>query len=205
VRTLGSLDVSWGGESSWRTLSTTPAAVPITGFTIGNFDGDRLHGDDVFMTNGSVWFLAPSGQGWTTVNTSSFPMSGLRFGDFDGDGRTDVLGVNGRVWSITSAARGTWAPLGGISTPTLDGFFVADLDGDGIADVAKDDGGNVSYAKSGRNAFVAVRSTGGAKIVAHGRFEGGVRDDLVWWSDAVLDIGRGLSAPGTTWSRQDMR
>jgi hypothetical protein len=205
VHTLGSLDVSWGGESSWRTLSTTPAALPITSFTIGNFDGDRLHGDDVFMTNESVWFVAPSGHGWAPVNTSSFPMSHLRFGDFDGDGRTDVLGVNGGKWSIASAALGDWVTLGGISTSSLDGLFVADLDGDGIADVVKDDGGDVSYAKSGRNAFVAIRSTDGQKIIAHGRFQGGLREGLLWWSDEVIDIGPGLTAPATRWSRQDMR
>jgi len=113
--------------------------------------------------------------------------------------------VNGGAWSISSAALGPWTPLGGISTSTLDGLFVADLDGDGIADVVKDDGGDVSYAKSGHDAFVAIRSTDGAKIIAHGRFQGGIRENLLWWSDEVIDIGPGLSAPATSWSRQDMR
>ena len=87
--------VSWGGVSGWQQLTTTPAALPITSYAIGNFDGDRLHGDDIFATDGATWWVAKNGHNFAPVNTSSFPASSLRFGDFDGDGKTDVFAITG--------------------------------------------------------------------------------------------------------------
>jgi hypothetical protein len=71
----------------------------------------------------------------------------LRFGDFDGNGTTDVFGVvNGPLsaphWMVGFAPKGVrgflgeWQPLPVSGTKTVDGLVVADCDGDGRADVA---------------------------------------------------------------------
>ena len=94
------IEVSWGGISSWQTLTTTPGALPITSYAIGNFDGDRLHGDDIFATNGATWFVAKNGRNFVATQTSSVPATQMRFGDFDGDGKTDVFAIVGGRWSV---------------------------------------------------------------------------------------------------------
>ena len=42
--------------------------------------------------------------------SSGFPMSALRFGDFDGDGVTDVLAKENGRWAISSGAALPWEP-----------------------------------------------------------------------------------------------
>jgi hypothetical protein len=209
VHTLGTLDVSWGGVSNWMALTSTPAAVPIDHFAIGNFDGDTIHGNDVFMSTGAAWFIAPSGHNFAPAQTSSAAVSDLRFGDFDGDGKTDVFAIVGTTWSISSDAHGAWMPLPGApstgGSPT--GLVVGDFDGDGITDMgfyySEDGNWEFEYSKSARNVFQYLRSTASPAMWA-GRFEGTVRSDAIWWDSYELDIGTGTD-PGRKLSRQFMR
>ena len=57
-------------------------------------------------------------------------MSKLRFGDFTGDGVTDVLAIVGRRWKISESARSQWRNL----TPALGdedaSLFIANMDQD---------------------------------------------------------------------------
>jgi hypothetical protein len=62
-------------------------------------------------------------------------MSDLRFGDFTGDGVTDVLGVNGGRWAISESARGSWLQLNPHLGDDITSLFIADLDNNNIADV----------------------------------------------------------------------
>ncbi len=210
VRKSGTLDVSWGGVSSWRFLSNLPAPVPITDIAAGNFDGDTFHGQDLFLTTGSAWFVASSGRNWLPAQTSRFPMSALRFGDFDHDGKTDVFSMNGGKYSISSAAQGSWTALGGPSTTNLDWVIVGDFDGDGTADVG------VTlltqpfpqfYVSSGGRAGFQLARTLTSLVVVAGRFEGGRRTDVLFLSPDRLQYlaGAGVGTPLQLWSRQDMR
>ena len=63
------------------------------------------------------WFATPLSQPQqqTMVESSGFPLDNLRFGDFTGDGVTDVLANEGGHWAISDAARGGWTLL----NPTL--------------------------------------------------------------------------------------
>ena len=80
--------------------------------------------------------------GWTLVQNSSFPFSALRFGDFTGDGVTDVLANEAGRWAISNAARGSWQKL----NPTLNdpvqnsNIFIANMDAtDNVDDVLRFD------------------------------------------------------------------
>jgi len=219
VHTPGTLDVSWGGVSPWQPLTSTPAAVPIGNFAVGNFDNDPLDGDDLFMTDGASWYIGSSGRNFTYVGGSSIPPSDLRFGDFDGDGVTDVFAINGGQWSFSSAARSPWAALGGPSTDDLNGVVVADFDGDGIADVGREapsfETPNVfefdvsSHGTAPFQEFQFLQTP----IVLTGRFDltvpagDNVKPNLLlWWGYDGLHfvVARGAS-DGQTWSRQEMR
>ena len=71
--------------------------------------------------------------------TETDGISTLRFGDFDGDGRTDVFTQHGRDWLVSWGGISPWQRING-SQPALSDFAVGDFDGDHRADVFYADG-----------------------------------------------------------------
>ena len=200
--------VSWGGVSGWQQLTTTPAALPIASYAIGNFDGDRLHGDDIFVTDGATWWVAKNGHNFSPINTSSFPASSLRFGDFDGDGKTDVFAISGGRWSISSAAATTWQAIPGApTTSNVSGLIVGDFDGDGRADIGRYSydfpaaSWKFDYSPKASSAFTGGRLTTSAAAWA-GRFALG--PGVIWWDGDEFDFAIGTS-PTQRLSRQHMK
>jgi hypothetical protein len=68
------------------------------------------------LPDGQWQVTSLSARDWQNVETSQLPMNKLRFGDFTGDGVTDVLAVVDGQWSISESAREPWRPL----NPNLD-------------------------------------------------------------------------------------
>lgn len=110
------------GKKEWIYLNERPEQ--LSGVGLGDFDGDGYCG--VFAVHGSSWDISKGG---TTLFTSLrsratpthpvqpscasvFRLSALRFGDFDGNGVTDVVSISGGIWSISWDATTTWRPLG---------------------------------------------------------------------------------------------
>jgi hypothetical protein len=87
--------------------------------------------------------VSPGSQDWRAGATSSFPLNQLRFGDFTGDGITDVLARQGGRWSISKSASEGWERLNPKLDSSLDGALVADVNGNGTDDVVRVKG-NVS-------------------------------------------------------------
>jgi hypothetical protein len=200
--------VSWGGVSGWQQLTTTPAALPITSYAIGNFDGDRLHGDDIFVTDGATWWVAKNGHNFSPINTSSFPASSLRFGDFDGDGKTDVFAITGGRWSFSSAAATAWQPIPGApTTSNVNGLIVGDFDGDGRTNIGRYSydvpavSWKFDYSPNARAAFTGGRLTTSAAAWA-GHFTLG--PGVIWWDGDEFDFAIGTS-PTARLSRQHMK
>jgi hypothetical protein len=219
----GQLVISWGGISNWEILNANPCPSPIrscgiSDMSVGRFF-DRPRGDkseDLFLADGTNWYLSPRGSSpFTFANTSSFRRKDLLFGDFNGDGKTDVFGVvsNGsfNTWSYSKSATGSWQDgyLRKALTNTVSGLIVADFNGDGIADVWTDCGADtpgcwrISY-RGFEDWRTFTFGSSGPYVAGVGRFLGHVESDLLSWHnpDFWISVG-GIYAPAP-YSTQDM-
>jgi hypothetical protein len=162
VSQTGNMKLSWhlnggvgiGAARTWTTFNITAGAENVTGFVAADMDKDG-RADIVCSTSytaGSVvWYKAGGGGSvpvtWTrfTISPNGGGIGMPAVGDFDGDGRLDVVSGNYNtstvVWhrnSAAASAAGTisWSsyqvsvtPLGPTSS------HAADVDGDGRVDV----------------------------------------------------------------------
>jgi hypothetical protein len=120
---------------------------PLSQVVFGRFDPrqrDRRPGATRRTThafrraNDGQWFVTPlSAPDWRPVQSSSFPLDRLRFGDFTGDGVTDVLAVENGRWAISESARSPWKPLNPALSDDVRSLYFADLDHDNIDDILK--------------------------------------------------------------------
>ncbi|MCA6117323.1 VCBS repeat-containing protein [Bradyrhizobium sp. WSM 1738] len=112
----------------------------------------------------------------------------LATGDFDGDGRTDVLVATGTAWFFSPGGQGAWEFLHASDKLTRELGF-ADIDNDGFTDVLYRDGaGNLGFVKSGRVPLQPLTTT--PEPLANLRFGDFDGDDLTdifytrngrWW------------------------
>jgi hypothetical protein len=114
-----------GGIGEWQPLGPGTFGVPLSEVQFGRFDPNvRDHRPGATRRTTHAFRRAPDGQwfvtplshvDWKLVGSSSFPMNQLRFGDFTGDGVTDVLAVEEGHWAISESAASPWRRL----NPTL--------------------------------------------------------------------------------------
>jgi hypothetical protein len=107
-----------------------------TGIVDGLIDFNGNGKTDLFAKVGDAWMVLFDGRGtWQEINTSSTPKSELRFGDIDGDGKTDVLrvGPNNKV-QVSFGGTGEWTGItdAGEQNPVIK---VGDFNGDGKTDI----------------------------------------------------------------------
>jgi hypothetical protein len=145
--------ISSGGTGEWRSIGQFGA--PLSEVAFGQFDSSGPN-PTISGTSGVPsrtthafwrtqncdtscdWLVTPlSDPDWQLVGSSSFPMSDLRFGDFTGDGVTDVLAVEGGRWAISESARGAWQELNPDLDDDVDSLYIADLDNNNIDDLIK--------------------------------------------------------------------
>lgn len=128
------------------TLTPKPAGV-----TIGRRNhlsaGDIAAVKWLYLRN---WIVADGGQGaWRRFGDSPFKTSELALGDFDGDGRTDVLRATGSEWLVSYGGSGEWTHLN-TSSYTLGSLRLGDFNGDARTDIYRPSGSGwrVSYSGS---------------------------------------------------------
>jgi len=146
----GNWMISSGAKADWTAFGNYLAPLNVVAF--GRFDpkspdfnrGIRPPTHAFWRGDPGNWFVTPLSQpgGWTLTQTSGFPFSDLRFGDFTGDGVTDVLANEGGHWAISESARGGWRNL----NPTLNdavknsNIFIGNMEStDNIDDVLRFD------------------------------------------------------------------
>lgn len=161
--------VSYGGISSWTLVHTDPDGLPLsdlyfsrsyndpTDFSRGYLDFDHSGRSDVFsavpMGDGNYqWRYVAPGPGitsttwsdWINLAHDSTPPDQLRFGDFNGDGYTDVFSTvpidqfGDLQWRVSLSGTLSYdanpAVMAFDSTP-LDQLRFGDFNGDGKTDV----------------------------------------------------------------------
>ena len=137
----GSWYISRGGVSAFEPLAKDSFGHalnfihPLSEVRFGNFN-PAIHDHTGRFITGAFWrdstggwFVTPLNKvDWQHIGGSGFPLSDLKFGDFDGDGITDVLAVVAGRWAISSAGRGTWKQWNQSLGDAVHDLYVANMD-----------------------------------------------------------------------------
>jgi hypothetical protein len=139
--------ISSGGTGQWYRLGQEYA--PLSQVAFGRFDLNQPdYRPGVTRRTTHAFWRTPTGrwtittltgpdQGWQEIGGSGFPMSALRFGDFDGDGVTDVLAVASGRWAISSGAAGVWHQINETLGDDVRQLYIADIDNNNKDDLIR--------------------------------------------------------------------
>ncbi len=108
----------------------------------------------------SQWQVSYSGSGmWNTLNLSGYAMDQLAFGDFDGNGKTDVFRTDGTKWWVSDNGSGGWKHVMTSGYP-MSRLKFADFDGDGTCDVFLIADGKFLVSWGARTAYEQINASG---------------------------------------------
>jgi hypothetical protein len=172
-------------------------------FVVGDFVDDARA--DIFYADGKAWYVSSGGVGpFKLFDTSSFRVADLRFGDFNGDGKTDVFGVANGNWSVTYSGTINWSKLRPRLTDSVTGLLLADFNGNRRADIATAFVKSVSY--DGRGDWIDFPARPGL-FAAVGRFDTNLGADILfyWTNYHYIGIQSSGTGPAMRHSSQDMR
>ena len=164
------------------------------------------------MDQACQWKYSPGGTGSFRNLAVGPALSELGFGDFDGDGKTDVfavkdIGGGAFQWMYSPGGTGSFRNLA--VGPALSGLRFGDFDGDGKTDVfaVKDIGGGAfqwMYSPGGIGSFRNLAVGPALSGLRFGDFDGDGKTDVF----AVKDIGGGafqwMYSPGGTGSFRNL-
>ncbi len=156
-------------------------------FELGNFDNDQQ--TEIFVSVNGNWFIAdlptPNNYSgyrdweWKKINSSDKLVEQLGFGDFNGDGITDVLNANGKDWYVSYGGNSGWSLLNSNTTTKLNKLRFGDFNGDGKIDIfkANSEGWHVSYG--GGSTWTRINSSGkSVEQLGFGDFDGNGTTDV---------------------------
>lgn len=202
--------------NAWRISSdpqqfghSNPAASGQRVLGVGDFDGDK--DDDLFLATGTSWYYSPAGKtAWRFLSAKTETIHQLLFGDFDGDGRTDVVKIENGQFMVSWGGISDWEvlnpnPTGGRLTllPTAtSAMAVGDFDGDKIPDIFWADGHTWWVSYGGTSVFTEVQTSSFTMAdLRLGDFNGDGRTDIFavgskdWEVSYAPSTGRGLFSP----------
>lgn len=177
-----------GTFSTSATFNAFGTAAPL-GSTVADLDGDGTVEAVVSMGGMPTTILRRGAMGLTVAGTLPFQAQGLTTADVNGDGRRDVLGVNGSLVIAINAGNLTFlAPLviAGADTD----LAVRDWNGDGALDVVASRGSSlVFFVGDGSGAFAAGPQFGqSAGRIAIGDYNGDGKTDIATLASGVVHV-----------------
>jgi hypothetical protein len=139
----GFWQISSGGTGGWQPFPRPQGGIvqgfgaPLKDVVFGRFNpNDLSHSRRTthafWRKSNGEWHITPlwNPDGWEYVGGSRKPLSELRFGDFTGDGVTDVLAVERGRWAISESARKTWQQINPNLGDPVAKLYIANMDRD---------------------------------------------------------------------------
>lgn len=175
--------VSDSGEGAWRSFGDSPWKT--SDLATGDFNGDGR--TDLFIADpySCIWYVAYTQAGgqagpWETLSSGKCEsQSVLRFGDFDGDRKTDVFVTSGGVWYLSKGGVDWWTELNS-SRVSLVNLAFADFDGDTLTDVMYGNGRTWYVSYGGASPWTEVNTSGfTVPDLRFGDFDGDGRADVL--------------------------
>lgn len=103
-------------------------------YGVCDFDGDGR--DDFFLPTGRTWWwMSRAKMHWIFLRVANDRLNKVGLGDFNADGKCDVVAMNGTTLYLSSGGTDEWSPLlGGLTFPFEELAF-ADFNGDKRTDI----------------------------------------------------------------------
>ncbi len=173
--------ISYGGNSSWQYVMTSN--VTVDRMELGDFNGDGKtdlfttlntpvavipHSDDkqnyaeykaLQVENSRKWYVSYNGNShWKYLINSNVTLDKIKFGDFNGDGKTDAFATWGGKWHVSYGGNSPWQDLAAYNV-TADRVKLGDFNGDGKTDVFTTRGGKWYISYGGNSSWQYVMTS----------------------------------------------
>ncbi|MBN2176869.1 MAG: VCBS repeat-containing protein, partial [Demequinaceae bacterium] len=158
VTTAGDLNLYAGtGTGGFpSTVGQWASSYPVSSVWTGNFDDDVYA--DLARYDGD-WYVKEDGTGdWYALGAGSYSPSSVRFGDFDGNGITDIFRPTGSSHVVLYDGTGDWETLNNSST-VLSQFAFGDFDDDDNTDIYRPTGTSHVVLYDGLGSWTTINSS----------------------------------------------
>lgn len=158
-----------------------------------------------------MWIYSSAGvSSWLRLSSSPEPLDDLRFGDFNGDEKTDVFAKIGSQWKYSSAGVSSWINLS--SAPvSIDDLRFGDFNGDGKTDVFAKIGNQWTYSSGGVSSWINIASSNVAlEDLRFGDFDGDNKTDVFTkmgsqWKYSSGGVSSWINLASSTIALDDLR